>query len=93
MLDFSSFRAGLGVLREKLKICSLFDLYPFTVEPVKGYRFLNFTEKRPFAPSEWPDSPENRWTEGNKFPKNARKRPRPTNLANVCQADFVCRGR
>ena len=80
MLDFSSFRAGLGVLREKLKICSLFDLYPFTVEPVKGYRFFDSSQKRPIVLSDRPDSPENRWSEGNKFPKIVRKRPRPTNL-------------
>ena len=70
MLDFSSFRAGLGVLREKLKICSLFDLYPFTVEPVKGYRFFDSSQKRPIVLSDRPDFPGNRWPEGNKFPKN-----------------------
>ena len=63
-----------------LKFVPFFDLYLFTVEPVKGYRFFDSSQKRPIVLSDRPDSPENRWTEGNKFPKNVRKRPRPTNL-------------
>ena len=76
LLKKSCFWDELGVLKEKLKICSLFDLYPLTVQPVKGYKFLCFSEKRPIALSDRPDSPENRRSEGNKFLEILRKRPR-----------------